>query len=379
MIAFFRLDETVSALQLDNGALKTAGRGVPADTRYFGVAGRIIACFGCASALRVCRIRGTGRSDERKRCVNLLKFLLRGFAAAGDAFQFFQRHLLRDGIAVRITPEDRVLRFLHKIPEILRWGHVVSIFPFCPAFEPHVFVVFFHERAAGNDDVAAFLVDLENLEIVFLTDKIVDVPDGADVDLGAGEECFHAVQVDQDAAFDFLLHPAADHAAFIMVRNEFVPGFDEVRLPQADAGLVLLVFEFFQVHVDLVADFDFFPVLELGAGDEPFGLQTDIDQYAILALLDDRAGHDRVDPEIAFGLSAQQIVQRQVVIQNDIGFLNDRGIFMFFCAHKLVVFSRFYVAFFPLHHCIFSRNSRAGAYPCASALLNHLIASSLFF
>ena len=207
---------------------------------------------------------------------------------------------------------------------------------FLQELSAHILAGFFEQFAAGNDDVVAFLVDLEDLEIVFMVDEVVQVLDGADIDLGAGEECFHAVEVDQDAAFDFLLHLAADHAAFAEVGGDLLPGLDEGRLLQADPGLVLFVLEFFQIDVDLIVQIDFIPVLELGVGDEPFGLQTDVDQRAILALLDDRAGDDRVDLEIGFGLSAQQIFHRQLVVDDDVALLHGCILFLFFAHSGLV-------------------------------------------
>ena len=54
---------------------------------------------------------------------------------------------------------------------------------FLQELSAHILAGFFEEFAAGNDDVVAFLVDLEDLEIVFLVDEVVDVLDGADVDL----------------------------------------------------------------------------------------------------------------------------------------------------------------------------------------------------
>ncbi len=207
---------------------------------------------------------------------------------------------------------------------------------FLQELSAHILAGFFEQFAAGNDDVVAFLVDLEDLEIVFLVDELVDVLDGADIDLGAGEEGFHAVEVDEDAAFDFLLHLAADHAAFAEVGGDLLPGLDEGRLLQADPGLVLFVLEFFQIDVDLIVQIDFFPVLELGVGDEPFGLQTDVDQRAVLALLDDRAGDDRVDLEIGFGLSAQQIFHRQLIVDDDVALLHGCILFLFFAHSGLV-------------------------------------------
>src|SRR5207302_3979592 len=59
------------------------------------------------------------------------------------------------------------------------------------------------EHAAGEDDVAALLVELDDLELELLADQLVEVADGPQIDLAAGEERLDA-DVDRQAA----LHPS---------------------------------------------------------------------------------------------------------------------------------------------------------------------------
>src|SRR5207248_2352694 len=63
------------------------------------------------------------------------------------------------------------------------------------------------EDAAGEHDVAALLVELDDLELVFFADQLVEVPDRAEIDLRSGQECLDA-DVDGEAA----LHPSDDGA-----------------------------------------------------------------------------------------------------------------------------------------------------------------------
>ena len=160
---------------------------------------------------------------------------------------------------------------------------------------------FFQQFAAGNHDVPAILVDLQDLEIVFLANEIVHVLHRADIDLAAGEERFDAAQVDDDTAFDAMLHETLDDAAFAVFRRNLLPGLDGVRLDEADAGHVTFVFNFFQEHIHFVADLDFFPITEFGSRNFTFRLVTDIDQDRVRTLFNDLAVHDRFGCEFTFG------------------------------------------------------------------------------
>ncbi len=65
---------------------------------------------------------------------------------------------------------------------------------------------FFQHGAAGDDDVAAGAVHLEDLERLRRAHQRADVADRADIDLAAGQEGDGAAEVDGEAA----LHPAVD-------------------------------------------------------------------------------------------------------------------------------------------------------------------------
>ena len=68
------------------------------------------------------------------------------------------------------------------------------------------------EFAAGEDDVLAVLVDLDDLEIVGVADESLKILRRDDVDLRAGQEGLDA-DVDHEAAFDDGLDLAFDEAA----------------------------------------------------------------------------------------------------------------------------------------------------------------------
>ena len=66
----------------------------------------------------------------------------------------------------------------------------------------------FEHDAARHHDVAAALVDLDDLEVERLADEVVEIGHLAQRDLGAGQEGVDAQQVDDEAALDAALHAA---------------------------------------------------------------------------------------------------------------------------------------------------------------------------
>ena len=135
--------------------------------------------------------------------------------------------------------------------------------------DPFVVALLFDQFAAGQDDVLAFLVDLDDLKFVSVADKTGKVLGRDNVNLRRGQESFHA-DVDQQTAFDRGLDFAHDGAAFVANRQDLVPvplkfGF---FLGQDDHPV--LVLELLDEHIDFIADFDRFDVVELiGEGMTP--------------------------------------------------------------------------------------------------------------
>src|SRR5688500_14756374 len=66
------------------------------------------------------------------------------------------------------------------------------------------------DHAARDDDVAAALVELDDLELVLLTEQLVDVRHAPQGDLRAGEERVDAHEIDDDTTLDLLDERAFD-------------------------------------------------------------------------------------------------------------------------------------------------------------------------
>ena len=78
------------------------------------------------------------------------------------------------------------------------------------------------QLAAADDDVAAGLVDLEDLALDGLADVVADVGRPADVDLAGGQEDVDA-DVDQQAALDLAGDHAGDDVAFLVLGDDVFP------------------------------------------------------------------------------------------------------------------------------------------------------------
>src|SRR5262249_59146199 len=86
----------------------------------------------------------------------------------------------------------------------------------------HLDALVLDQLAAADDDVAAGLVDLEDLALDGLADVVGDVGRPADVHLAGGEEDVDA-DVDQEAALDLAGDRAGDDVALLVVADDVLP------------------------------------------------------------------------------------------------------------------------------------------------------------
>ncbi len=192
-----------------------------------------------------------------------------------------------------------------------------------------VFSRLFQKFAPRNNDVLALLVDLENLQIVFLADEFVHVLDRTDIDLGSGQEGFDAVEVDDDAAFDAVFHEPLDHAAFAVFGSNLLPGLDKIGLGETDFGHIAFIFDRFEEHIQLFADLDHLPVPEFRAGHD-LPLLTDVNKApSVFSQLFCR----NEDPSAKLLQLArrEELFHGEVVAQIDVA----SGVFFCFCCHFL--------------------------------------------
>ncbi len=151
------------------------------------------------------------------------------------------------------------------------------------------------EDAAGQDDVAPLLVELDDLELELLPDELVEVADRADVNLRAREERLHP-DVDGEAALDAADDDALDEFVPLAGGRDLVPDAHLVGLLLGEddhAGVVLARLD---EHVHAVPDLH--ERLAARDGDKlveghlALGLVADVHDHVVLRDLDHGAADD---------------------------------------------------------------------------------------
>ena len=142
------------------------------------------------------------------------------------------------------------------------------------------------DHAARDDDVAAALVELDDLELELLAEQLVDVRDATERDLRTREECVDAHEVDDHATLD-LLDERAFHRLIVLVGEaDALPHAHEVRLLLREDDRAFLVLEVLEEDFDFVADLEVGDVLELFERDAAFRLEADVEDDHVVADLE---------------------------------------------------------------------------------------------
>src|SRR5262249_49362145 len=126
----------------------------------------------------------------------------------------------------------------------------------------------------------------DDFEIVSIADEAIEVPRRDDVDLGRRQKSFDA-DVHDEAAFDDGADFARNGAAFAADGENSVPVLFELGLFFGKDDHTILVFEFFDQDINLVADLDGLDVFKFIGGDNSFTFVSDIDENFLGANFDD--------------------------------------------------------------------------------------------
>ena len=145
----------------------------------------------------------------------------------------------------------------------------------------HLVALVLDQLAAADDDVAAGLVDLEDLALDGLADVVADVRRPADVHLAGRQEDVDA-DVDQQAALDLAGDHAGDDVAFLVLGDDVFPFLLPLGLAVAEDDGAALVLDGFEQDLDLVAglgrhDLVGALVVPLVERDDAFALVADVD------------------------------------------------------------------------------------------------------
>ncbi len=154
----------------------------------------------------------------------------------------------------------------------------------------------FEHGAAGDDDVAAAAIHLQDLEGLRLVHQRADIAHWPNVDLRAREKCHGAIQIDGEAALDAAEDHAGDALFIVEGLLQTNPAFLAAGLVAAQHRFAERIFDALQIDLDRVADIDVRRLArhrEFLEGHTAFGLQSDIDDGEIILDGDDGAADDR--------------------------------------------------------------------------------------
>ncbi len=156
-------------------------------------------------------------------------------------------------------------------------------------------VLGFQDTATGNDNVVAFLVELDDLELEFLAFEVSGVAHRADIHQGAWQERTDTVDVDGETAFDLAVDDALDNFFRCESRFQNDPALCTLGFFAGQLGFTEAIFNRVQRNVNFVTHADgqlALFVVELLDRDDALGFQTGMDSDPVTIDVDHDAGDD---------------------------------------------------------------------------------------
>src|SRR3989440_4312726 len=135
----------------------------------------------------------------------------------------------------------------------------------------------FEQHAPAHHDVAAALVELDDLALEALPQQLVDVRHPPQRDLAAGEEGVHTHQVHHHPALDLLDQSARYRLVLLVGLADALPHPHEVGLFLREDHRAFLVLEMLEEDFDLVALLERLRILELVDRDSTLRLEPDVE------------------------------------------------------------------------------------------------------
>ena len=168
------------------------------------------------------------------------------------------------------------------------------------------FLLGLEQGLVGNDHVAEFRIDLDDLEIHGLVDELIVVADGLDVDLRTRKEGLDAEHVDDHTALRAGLHEALHDFIVVVGLVDAIPGLQGASLLVGKDQLALAVFCGLHVNFYFITHLQFRIVTELRSCDDTLALVTDV--YDYFAFVD--AGHDTFHDLVLIHLGKSLVISR---------------------------------------------------------------------
>ena len=111
----------------------------------------------------------------------------------------------------------------------------------------------FEQFLARDDDVAALLVELDDGDFEGLSLHAVEIANGTQIDLRAGQEGVGSENIDGQSAFDAVDDDGLDRPLFVMRLLDFFPGVDALRLLVREVDVTFLGLSLVAHYIDFVA------------------------------------------------------------------------------------------------------------------------------
>jgi hypothetical protein len=138
------------------------------------------------------------------------------------------------------------------------------------------------DHAAAHHDVPAALVQLDDLELVRLTQELVDVGNPPKSDLASREEGVHPHQVHHYTALDLLDQGALHRLIALVGHADLFPDPHEVSLLLGQDDSTFLILEVLEEDLDLIAFLQRVRILELIERNRPLRLEADVQDHRII-------------------------------------------------------------------------------------------------
>ena len=142
------------------------------------------------------------------------------------------------------------------------------------------------ESLVRNNYVAELLVDLNNLELHGLTNELVVVAYGMNVDLATGQECLDAKYINNHTALSAALDVTLNNLLSLQSSVNALPALRHAGFLVAQYELAFLVLSVLNVNLNNVTGFQLGVVTELASGDDTIALVADVYNYLFLVNAD---------------------------------------------------------------------------------------------
>src|SRR5690606_12722119 len=150
-------------------------------------------------------------------------------------------------------------------------------------------------RAAGNHDVVALRIKLDDLEVQLFVLQMRSIANRTNVDQGTRQESTDGVDINSEAALDIAVDHALDDLFVLEGSFQHLPRFGTLGLLARQAGFTKAVFHSFERNMHFVANGNSqltTVVTELRSRDLTFGLQAGIDGNPVTFNIDNSSRDD---------------------------------------------------------------------------------------